>query len=440
MGRASMVLAGLLLLSSAVGAQAIPEGSQARRVDPGYRRTPSLRIDPFRHVMIPHFGLVISGGALAENNAFNLADIGSIRKLSDADSLTLGDAFDALGLIPGGAGWSGLVQGEAGLYLGGALGSHLGIGVSAAVRGYGVFEIDDNAVALLRDGNQNTTTFSLGNSRVSTLVTGEYGLHAVVRLNALGSSNGANLTLGAGVRMLRPIAYVDGRSTIQDGGSINITDTLVTARIGIQGLYQIIPSNASLSEYLNRGSGVAADFLVRLEWPTNGFAFEVMAANIGTVNVEGVERRDANIDVTEATLGGVVDVLTFKDSVTRQDTLSFSVRDTLPVVNVTLPKVIRVSTSAWANRILQIDLAATAPVTGDFDTPLIIDVGTTWRLLRIFPIRVGLVVGGPQGIGYTGGIAIEGRRFYLQAVGASLGGLFRNATGSGGRFDLGLFF
>jgi len=303
-----------------------------------------------------------------------------------------------------------------------------------------VFEIDDNAVALLRDGNQDTTAFSLGNSRASTLVTGEYGLHAVVRLSALGSSNGASLTLGAGVRILRPIVYVDGRSTIQDGGTINVTDTLVTARIGIQGLYQIIPSNASLSEYLNRGSGVAADFLVRIEWPTNGFAFEVMAANIGTVDVEGVERRDANIDVTEATLGGVVDVLTFKDSVTGQDTLSFSVRDTLPVVNVTLPKVIRVSTSAWANRILQIDLAATAPVTGDFDTPLIIDVGTTWRLLRTFPIRVGLVVGGPQGIGYTGGIAIEGRRFYFQAAGATLGGLFRNATGSGGRFDLGLFF
>ena len=436
--RASMVLAGLLLLSSAAGAQAVPEGSQARRVDPGYRRTPSLRIDPFRHVMIPHFGLVISGGALAENNAFNLADIGSIRKLSDADSLTLGDAFDALGLIPGGAGWSGLVQGEAGLYLGGALGSHLGIGVSAATRGYGVFEIDDNAVALLRDGNQDTTMFSLGNSRASTLVTGEFGVHAVVRLDALGSSNGVSLTLGAGVRILRPIAYVDGRSTIQDGGTISITDTLVTARIGIQGLNQNTPG--TVSEFFNRRSGMAADFLVRLEWPTNGFAFEVMAANIGTVDVEGVERRDANIDVTEATLGGVVDVLTFKDSVTGQDTLSFSVRDTLPVVNVTLPKVIRVSTSAWANRILQIDLAATAPVTGDFDTPLIIDVGTTWRLLRIFPIRVGLVVGGPQGIGYTGGIAIEGRRFYFQAAGATLGGLFRNATGSGGRFDLGLFF
>ena len=41
--------------------------SQASRVDMGYRRFSSFRVDPFRHVMIPHWGLVVSAGASAEN-------------------------------------------------------------------------------------------------------------------------------------------------------------------------------------------------------------------------------------------------------------------------------------------------------------------------------------------------------------------------------------
>ena len=230
------------------------------------------------------------------------------------------------------------------------------------------------------------------------------------------------------------------RSTIQNGGRISITDSLIAARIGVESLYQIIPDNVSLSELLDRGSGLAADFLVRVEWPTNGIAFEIMAANIGSVDVDAVERRDADINVSEPTLERVIDILTFSDPITLQDTLSFDVRDTLAVVEVDLPKLFRFTVSAWANRILQIDLAATAPVTGEFDTPAVVDLGTTWRFIRLIPLRIGIVLGGPQGVGYTGGIGIESRRLYLQAAAGSLGGAFRGATGSAGRFEFGIFF
>ncbi len=436
---AAVVLA-LSSLSPTLNAQAVPEGSQSMRVDRSYRRTPSLRLDPFRHVMIPHFGIVFSGGALGENNSFNLDDIGAIIKLADDDSLTLGDAFDALGLIPSGAGWTGLAQGEVGIDLGGAFTSRLGIGLSAQVRGYGVFEFDDDAVAIFRDGTTSRTEFTLGSSSAASLVTAEFGVHAVVHLNPIGSVDGARLTLGGGARILRPLVYAMARSTIQNGGRISITDTLIAARIGVESLYQIIPANVSLSQLLDRGSGLAADFLVRVEWPTNGIAFEIMAANIGSVDVNAVERRDANINVSEPTLERVIDILTFSDPLTLQDTLSFDVRDTLAVVNVNLPKLFRFTVSAWANRILQIDLAATAPVTGEFDTPAVVDLGTTWRFIRTIPLRIGIVLGGPQGVGFTGGFGIEGRRFYLQAIGASLGGAFRGATGTAGRFELGLFF
>ena len=61
-------------LASSAGAQTIPEGSQAMKVQPAYRRTPSYRIDPFRHVSIPHWGFVFSLGASAANNTLNVRD------------------------------------------------------------------------------------------------------------------------------------------------------------------------------------------------------------------------------------------------------------------------------------------------------------------------------------------------------------------------------
>jgi len=80
------------------------------------------------------------------------------------------------------------------------------------------------------------------------------------------------------------------------------------------------------------------------------------------------------------------------------------------------------------------------PVTGEFESPLAVDLGTTWRFLRTFPLRAGVVLGGNQGIGYTGGFAIEGRNMFFQASALSLGGFLKRATGVGGRLELGLFF
>lgn len=85
-------------------------------------------------------------------------------------------------------------------------------------------------------------------------------------------------------------------------------------------------------------------------------------------------------------------------------------------------------------------MAATLPVSGDFETPLTIDLGTTWRFIRTLPLRAGLILGGHQGLGYSGGIAIEGRNVFLQVAGQSLGGFFKNAKGAGARVDFGIFF
>jgi hypothetical protein len=109
-------------------------------------------------------------------------------------------------------------------------------------------------------------------------------------------------------------------------------------------------------------------------------------------------------------------------------------------VKLTLPRTIRFTASAWASRILQIDVSATAPITGDFAAPLAVDLGTTWRFVRVLPIRAGLVLGGRQGIGYTGGFAVEGRTMFFELMGQTLGGLFDKATGTGGRMELGFFF
>ena len=117
----------------------------------------------------------------------------------------------------------------------------------------------------------------------------------------------------------------------------------------------------------------------------------------------------------------------------------FAVSDTVDM-EITLPRIVRFSGSAWANRILQLDLSATLPVTGDFAAPLTVDLGTTWRFSRTIPIRLGMVFGGDQGVGYTGGIAVEGRNFLMRFAGGSLGGFIKNATGLAGRFEWGFFF
>jgi hypothetical protein len=425
-------LTGLLLasLAGSLTAQAVPETSAAQRIEPGYRRTPSLRNDPFRHVMIPHWGMVFSVGARGENNALNLKDVGAFILLDRDDEIRIGDMIDALGLIGRGDGITGAAQGEGGVYLGGPLPGGLQVGFSATGRGYGSFALDDQAVSLLRDGNVVRDTFSLGNSRGAGLAAAEYGVHATLRFGPIYSVDGPEITLGAGARLVRPIFYARSGSSIAGGGRVLINGDTVAARIGIETLHTPIDEFTSSTAFGDRGSGIAADLLFRIEWPTNGLAFEALVANLGSVTIDEVERRLLDIDVASSLLEDVIDELDGKelDSVGTE------------TVDVTLPRIVRFGASAWANRILQLDLAATLRTGGDFRSPLAVDVGTTWRFVRVIPLRVGLVLGGTQGVGYSGSVAVEGRTMFLQIAGQSLGGLFRNATGFAGRFELGFFF
>lgn len=431
-GRSILLVAGVAAAAGSAGAlraQAVPEKSQAARVEPAYRRTPTFRIDPFRHAMIPHWGFVFSGGAAAENNTLNLADIGALIYLSDRDSLLAGDALDVLNLVPRGRGFAGSALGEGGFYLGGPFGGHFSIGLSAQGRGYGTFLLDEKFVSLARDGNLSRDTFGLGDTKAAALASAEGGAHAVLRFGPLGSEDGVNLSIGAGARYIRPAAFARFRSTLADGGVIRVTDDSIIANLEVE-----LAHTPDIDSTLNHGSAsIAGDFLLRLSWPTSGFAVEAMVANLGKVTVHRVATEKRRLRVRTNNLQEVLDSL---DNFTSD---SLAVKDTVDL-EVKLPRIVRFTASAWANRILQVDLSATLPTSGDFESPLAVDVNTTWRFIRTLPLRVGAVLGGHQGIGFTGGLAVEGRNLFLQIMGQSLGGLFRNATGAGGRFELGFFF
>ncbi|MFB3110538.1 MAG: hypothetical protein ACE10G_00735, partial [Gemmatimonadales bacterium] len=160
---------------------------------------------------------------------------------------------------------------------------------------------------------------------------------------------------------------------------------------------------------------------------------EAMFANLGSLTVPNVVRDTASLIVATA------DPLFSTEFADSLDAMNFVLDDTVDV-NVKLPQIIRFSAGAWANAILQIDVAATLPVNGDFEIPLTIDLGTTWRFVRSLPLRAGVILGGHQGLGFSGGFALEGRNVLFQVAGQSLGGLFRNAKGAGVRVDLGMFF
>ncbi len=428
-GRVILLLTAVAATGAELSAQAVPENSQAARVQPAYRRTPTFRIDPFRHAMIPHWGFVFSGGAAGENNTLNFADLGALKYLDDRDSLLAGDVLDVLNLVPRGRGFAGSALGEGGFYLGGPFGSHFSIGLSAQGRGYGTFLLDEQFVSLARDGNLSQQSFSLGDTRVAALGSAEGGAHAVLRFGPLGSEDGVQLSIGAGGRYIKPIAFARFRSTLADGGVIRVTEDSIIANLEVE-----IAHTPDIDSTFNHGSAsIAGDFLIRLSWPTSGFALEAMVANLGTVTVHRVETDKRRLTVRTDNLQEVLDSL---DNFTED---SLALKDTVDL-EVKLPRIVRFTASAWANRILQVDVSATLPTSGDFESPLAVDVNTTWRFVRTIPLRLGAVLGAHQGIGFTGGLAIEGRNLFLQIMGQSLGGLFRSATGAGGRFELGLFF
>ncbi len=430
--RVLMAAAVLSLWTMDAAAQLVPEGSQAARVDMGYRRMSSFRIDPFRHVMIPHWGFVFSFGATGENSVLNFADAGALAFLDDSTNgskILPGDLLDVIGLIPVGKGVRVVGQGEGGFYLGGPFGRHLSLGFSAQARGYGCGLISDGAASLLRDGNLTQDSFNLAGSGGIVLATAELGAHAVLRFGPLGTEDGMHLALGFGGRLVRAGAYYQARPQLNSSTVVRAGIDSIVADLKFETFET--PIDDFFDSFNSAPSSVVGDFLIRMEWPTNGFTLEAMFANLGSLSVPNVVRDTASLFLaTTDPRDDLPDAF---------DAMQFDSADVVDV-DVKLPQIIRFSAGAWANRILQLDVAATMPVSGDFETPLTMDLGTTWRFLRQLPLRVGLILGGHQGLGYSGGFALEGRNVFFQVAGQSLGGLLRNAKGAGARLDFGIFF
>ncbi len=414
----------LMFATLAVGPLAAQtEGIQdeEERVSSAHRRTPLLRNDPFRHTLFPHWGVVFSFGASAENNTLLLTDLSALI-VNERDTELLDDVVSALDAVPAGGSLQGVGQGEGGIYFGGPLHRSLNIGVSAQARGYGAFRADEDAVVLVRDGVGGQRDFTLGNTGGSVLATVEYGIHGIFRLRPLGDSGRMELSLGVGGRYIRPLGYGRGQSLIDS--RLEVVGDSIAARIELE---QAITPGAGFSQ---SGSGFVGDFVVRADWPSSGFALEAMVANLGSVSLGSVERRNLSFVVSTTNLSEVNDSL---------ETALFQVQDTV-AWDVTLPRIVRFAASAWATRFLQLDGAATLGSGGEFGTPFLVDLGSTWRFDPTVPLRLGLVLGGHQGIGYTAGMGVESRHFLFEVSGGSLGGLFSGATGFAGRFDLGLFF
>jgi hypothetical protein len=424
MTRLSIVLAATLVFGGDLLAQAVPEDAQAAKVPMAYRRTPQLRVDPFRHVTIPHWGLVISGGGLVGNNTVTIADARAMWYLIDNDAELYGDALDLLSQVPDGEGFRMDAELEGGFYLGGPFGRHFSLGISAKARSYGIGNIDDGAVSLLRDGNVDQQNFAFGNTKGVALGTEELGGHAIVRLGPIASEDGVLLTLGGGVRLVKPVFYYAATTTIDS--RMYVASDSMAADVRIDALASVDVDFMDIS----LGSDIAADFLVRLEWPTSGIALEAMFANIGTVTVENLERQTKTSQVESTNIKEVLDSLR----------TGFVVQDTTSV-ELKLPRIIRFAASAWANNILQLDVSARLKTTGTvFEYPFEGELGTTWRFIRQLPLRVGLIVGGAQDIGFSGGIGLETRNLFLTVAGRTVGGLLTEGTGGAARLELGFFF
>ena len=433
MTRAALLLTAALVAGGSLHAQAVPEGSQADKVPQAYRRTPTVRIDPFRNVMVPHWGLVITGAGIAGNNSMSFREARALLFLADQDDLLVGDVLDVLNLIPAGQGFEVEGELEGGCYLGGPLGRHLSLGLSAQGRAYGVSTIDESAVALLREGNIARDSFPLGSTGGAAVGTQELGLHAVVRLGPFGGPDGMHLALGGGARLLKPAFYYQGSTSIDS--RIVATGDSVGAVIGINVL-----ATPDVDFALDLGNSVVGDFLVRFEWPASGISFEAMLANVGNVTVNNVERKSWTYQVNTTDVQEVLDSL---DSDPLTDGIQFKSLDVLDTVDVSvdIPTIARFSVTAWANRILQLDASARLATSGQIlDYPLEVELGTTWRLLRVVPLRVGLILGGRQEVGFTGGLGIETRNLLFQIAARSVGGFMQDAHGAAGMIELGFFF
>ncbi|MDH5803538.1 MAG: hypothetical protein OEZ54_00035 [Gemmatimonadota bacterium] len=426
------VLAGLGLMAGEISAQTVPDDSPAARVDIGYRRFSQFRPDPFRYTLVPHWGIVLNFGATVDNTVFQVNDVRAFKTITSLSNIYYTDIFDLITKVPPGQGIGASAQLESGAYIGGPFTKNFAIGASVQARSYGVASLAPDVVSILRDGNLVNQTYTLGESRVNALLTAEVGGHGIIRLNPLEMEDGMILALGFGVRQIRPVFYANLQAT-DPNGTVIVSPDSVGGSVGLNFDKTASTGAAGLQNRAEGalGSSWVTDYVVRLEWPTSGVAMEAMVANVGTLTIPDVERATPSIEFVTP------DLVQFADSA--EITLLFNPTDTLDVV-VEMPRIVRFSTSAWANDILQIDFSGTLPITGDFETPLVVDIGTTWRFSSTFPLRIGMVLGGHQGIGYTAGFTTETRNSFLQVGAQTLGGWLGKGRGVGVRADLGFFF
>ena len=359
MRRIMLAIAILSVSTTDTSAQLVPENSQAARVDIGYRRASSFRVDPFRHVMIPHWGFVFSFGGTGENSVLNFADIGALTFLNDTlngSKILPGDIIVVVGLIPAGKGVRIAAQAEGGFDLGGPFGRHFSLGFSAQARGYGSGLISDGVASLVRDGNLTQGQFNIAGSGGIGLATAELGAHTVLRFGPLGTEDGMHLSLGIGGRLVRAGYYSQARPQVGSSTVFRAGADSIVADLAFETFETPLTTGADFIDRFNSApSSVIGDFLIRMEWPTNGFSFEAMFANLGSVTVPNVVRDTASLIVATP------DPLFSTELADSLDAMTF-VEAAVVDVNVKLPQIIRFSAGAWANAILQLDVAATLPL------------------------------------------------------------------------------
>lgn len=415
-------VAACLLVTAASSVAGSPD---ARAQDPAdlYRRSPLVGGDPFAGLTEQRSSLSLKLGASGENSALGLNDLGAILFLAERDSLRPTDALDALGLVPRGHGLTGYGAGEIRLRAGLLVARAVTVGVGLQGRGYGSFRIDDDAVALLRDGNDTRSEFTLGRTRGDGLVTAEAGVHAVWRAVATEDGSRPRLTIGAGIRYVEPLFYGRALSVLEDVDPILVSGDSVRAHIEL--------TTARSPSVGAQGSGWLGDLMARIEWPSAGAALEATVQDFGRVHVDGLVLRSEEVDLATTRLDDVVDVV---------DSLSLTVRDTV-AATVSPPVLVGLTASVWAWAPVQLDGRLLLPVGGDFDRPpATAELLATWRPVRRLPLRTGVRLGGRGGVGVRLGLGWETSRFFVRGSAVSNGGFAGNARGLAAGFETGVWF
>lgn len=387
-----------------------------------YRRSPLMGDDPFAHLLTSRRSIVISGRVGAANSALTLDDVGAITFLAERDRFRVTDALDGLGLVPRGEGLEGAGDGRASVRVGLPVGDSVVLGLGAGAASWASLRLDDDAVALLRDGNADRTEFGLGQTRGDVLLAAELGALAAWRAGRLLGRDGPQISFGGGLRWLRPLYYARSRSLV-GGGRVRVGPDSVRARVAV--------ATAETPSVEPRGGGVLFDGLIRAEWPARSFAVEASVTGLGRVGMDGVLQRREEVDIATTRLDEVVDAF---------EELSFRVRDTVSA-SVSPPADLHLTASSRALDDVQLDARLGVPLGGDFARPPpSLELLSTWRGIRRLPLRAGLRLGDHTEVAYRLGTGWEGRRFFARVSATSAGGLFGGARGLSGDVSLGVWF